>query len=63
MFILSSIVDMSDDYFLIYDLYKIYLSCVKRVLIGHQPQVITASDRSQTSRHEEFLNKVKDVFF
>ena len=35
MFILSSIVDMSDDYFLIYDLYKIYLSCVKRVLMGH----------------------------
>lgn len=58
LMILSSMVDSSDDFFLIYDLYKIYLFCVKRVLIEHHP-VCELVD----PRHEEFMVKVQDVFF
>lgn len=48
LFMLSSLIDSSDDFFLIIDLYKIYLSCVKRILNENQL---------------DFLGQVQDVFF
>ena len=56
---LSSMVDSSgDDYFLIYDLYKIYLFCVKRVIMEHK-----RNDGTVDPRHEQFLTAVHDTFF
>jgi len=53
LFILSTMLDSSDDLFLIYDLYKIYLFCVKRVLM-EQSQPSEKANRSQT----DFLFKI-----
>ena len=50
-------VDSSDDFFLIYDIYKIYLFCVKRVLLH------PVNNERVDPRHEEFMTKVQDVFF
>lgn len=57
--LLSSMVDSSgDDFFLIYDLYKIYLFCVKRVILEHK-----MADGTVDPRHEQFMNMVHDTFF
>lgn len=55
---LSQLEDSSDDFFLLYDLYKIYLFCVKRVIIEFK-----SSDGSADVRHEQFLSTIQDTFF
>lgn len=59
LMLLSSMVDSAgDDFFLIYDLYKIYLFCVKRVLMEQKN-----SDGTVDPRHEQFMTAVQDTFF
>ena len=59
LFVLSEMMDSSDDRFLIKDLYKTYLFCVKHVLILGNLSSKENLDHSQ----EEFLVKIQDVFY
>ena len=49
----------SDDFFLIYDLYKIYLFCVKHVIVETQ----SMGDGKVDPRQEQFMNTISDTFF
>ena len=49
----------SDDFFLIYDIYKIYLFCVKHVIVETQRM----GDGRVDPRQEQFMDTISDTFF
>lgn len=58
----SSIVDSSDDYFLIFDLYKIFLFSLKRIFMS-QVGKTSESTAAHESHQNEFLMRIQDCFF
>ena len=53
----------SEDYFLIFDLYKIFVFCTQQVLFEYSQSINQDSQQKEAQRHAKFLDKVQKHLF
>ena len=59
---MATLVD-GDDYFMIFDLYKIYGFCAQQVLLEYSASINVDSQKKEAQRHAKFLEKVQKHLF